>query len=118
MSPSTICDGSVRHGPREVLAPAADEVVEDDDLLGAGEHELVREIGADRAGAAGDEHLAETGHRRSRDDRRESRYMHRQRASGPTYLPRKLSPRATRCLDVQAIQSRTSAQAVTVGRVR
>ena len=51
-------DGSVRHGPRQVLPPAADEVVQDHDLLGTGEYELVREIGTDRAGTTGHEHLA------------------------------------------------------------
>ena len=40
----------------EVLAPPADEVVEDDDLLRPALDELVDESRADRAGAAGDEH--------------------------------------------------------------
>ncbi len=55
MSPSTSVDVAVGARPVEVLAPAADEVVEDDDLVRAGEHELVGHVGADRAAAAGDE---------------------------------------------------------------
>ena len=57
-------DGSVGERPGEVLAPAAHEVVEHDDLLRPGLHELVGDVRADRARAAGNER-AFTAHRRA-----------------------------------------------------
>jgi hypothetical protein len=59
-------DVAVRLGPCEVLPPSADEVVEDDDLLGAGEHELVGYGRPDGACASGDQHSARGAHGRSR----------------------------------------------------
>ena len=41
--------------PREVLATAAHEVVEHDDLLRAGLHQLVGDVGADRPTTACDQ---------------------------------------------------------------
>ena len=48
-------DGAVGQRPREVVAPAAHEVVQDDDLAGAGLHELIGQVGADRSPAARDQ---------------------------------------------------------------
>jgi len=48
-------DALAAHGAREVLAAAADEVVDDDDAGGACFERLVGDVGADEAGAAGDE---------------------------------------------------------------
>ena len=60
MSPSTMRTGPCSQRPRQVVAAAADEVVEHDDLLGPGAHDLVREVRPDGAGAAGDEHAPAT----------------------------------------------------------
>ena len=55
-------DGAVGPRPVEVLAAAADEVVEHHDLLGAAMHELVDDVRADGAAAAGDEDPAQAAH--------------------------------------------------------
>jgi hypothetical protein len=47
--------GPVGQGPGEVCAPAPHEVVEHDDLLGAGPHELVGDVRAHSARSAGDQ---------------------------------------------------------------
>ena len=55
-------DGAVGARPIEVLAAAADEVVEHHDLLGAADHQLVDDVGADGATATGDEDPAQAAH--------------------------------------------------------
>ena len=57
MSPSTIVDAAASQRAGEVLAPAAHEVVEDDDLaVGlAAVDQQVDDVRADEAGAAGDQ---------------------------------------------------------------
>ena len=51
-------DGAVGARPIEVLAAAADEVVEHHDLVGAADDQLVDDVGADGATATGDEDSA------------------------------------------------------------
>ncbi len=58
-------DGAVGARPVEVLPPPADEVVQHDDLVRAGEHQLVDHVGPDRPAAPGHEDLADTAHSRS-----------------------------------------------------
>jgi hypothetical protein len=64
---SGVADVAFHHADRpggerlpEVASTAANEVVENDDLLGAGLDEFVDDMRADRAGAAGDERTLTT----------------------------------------------------------
>jgi hypothetical protein len=48
-------DRALLQRPGEVVAAAPDEVVQDDDLLGTRDDQLVDEVGADRTATTGDE---------------------------------------------------------------
>ena len=82
---------------------AADEVVQDHDLLGAGEHQLVGEIGTDRAGTAGHEHLAELGHLHSSGSR--GKQAHAKQRTAALRSSAEDPVAAGRCLEVQEIPS-------------
>ena len=55
-------EGPVGLRPREVLATAPEEVVQDYDLGRATSHQLIRDRGSHRAGAPGYEHARTTDH--------------------------------------------------------